>query len=257
SNLMLGRKIVLIDGNEGNGFLPMPKEDTVCDIIYMCSPNNPTGAVYTKEQLKVWVDFAIDRGAIIFFDAAYEAFITDPTLPHSIYEVEGATKCAVEFCSLSKTAGFTGTRCGYTIVPQDIIVDGISLNQMWLRRQNTKFNGTAYIIQRGADAVFSPEGMASCKEVINYYLGNAKIMADTLDKLGIWYTGGTNSPYIWLKCGEDSWTFFDKLLNEANVVGTPGSGFGKCGEGYFRLTAFNTRENTIEAMSRVADIFNK
>ncbi len=257
SNLMLGRKIVLIDGNEENGFLPMPKEDTDCDIIYMCSPNNPTGAVYTKEQLKVWVDFAIEHSAIIFFDAAYEAFITDPTLPHSIYEVEGAKKCAVEFCSLSKTAGFTGTRCGYTIVPQDIIVDGISLNAMWLRRQNTKFNGTAYIIQRGADAVFSPEGMASCKEVINYYLGNAKVMADTLDKLGIWYTGGTNSPYIWLKCGEDSWTFFDKLLNEANVVGTPGSGFGKCGEGYFRLTAFNTRENTIEAMSRVADILKK
>ncbi len=257
SNLMLGRKIVLIDGNEENGFLPMPSQDTVGDIIYMCSPNNPTGAVYTKEQLKVWVDFAIDRGAIIFFDAAYEAFITDPTLPHSIYEVEGAKKCAVEFCSLSKTAGFTGTRCGYTIVPQDIIVNGVSLNAMWLRRQNTKFNGTAYIIQRGADAVFSPEGMASCKEVINYYLGNAKIMADTLDKLGIWYTGGTNSPYIWLKCGEDSWTFFDKLLNKANVVGTPGSGFGKCGEGYFRLTAFNTRENTIEAMARVAEILKK
>ena len=257
SNVMLGREIVFIEGNEKNGFLPMPYDGLKGDIVYLCSPNNPTGAVYNREQLKVWVDFANANGMLIFFDSAYEAFIDDANLPRSIYEIEGAKKCCVEFCSLSKTAGFTGTRCGYTIVPHDIIVDGKSLNKMWLRRQTTKFNGTAYIIQKGAEAVFSDEGIASCKENISYYKENARIIAETLDKLEIWYTGGINSPYIWLKCGMDSWEFFDMLLKEANVVGTPGSGFGKCGEGYFRLTAFNTKENTIEAMRRLTELFKK
>lgn len=257
SNVMLGRKISLIRGTEENGFLPMPTDDLEGDIFYLCSPNNPTGAVYTKQQLKQWVDFALKKGALIFFDAAYESFIVDPELPRSIYQIEGAERCAVEFCSLSKTAGFTGTRCGYTIVPKEIEIDGQSLNRMWLRRQTTKYNGTAYIIQRGAEAVFTEEGYRACKENIAYYLGNAKVIADTLDELGIWYTGGINSPYIWLKCGMNSWDFFDRLLNECGIVGTPGSGFGACGEGYFRLTAFNTRENTIEAMQRFKTMFKQ
>lgn len=257
SNVMLGRKISLIRGTEENGFLPMPTDGLEGDIFYLCSPNNPTGAVYTKQQLKQWVDFALKKGALIFFDAAYESFIVDPDLPRSIYQIEGAERCAVEFCSLSKTAGFTGTRCGYTIVPKEIEIDGQSLNRMWLRRQTTKYNGTAYIIQRGAEAVFTEEGYRACKENIAYYLGNAKVIADTLDELGIWYTGGINSPYIWLKCGMNSWDFFDRLLNECGIVGTPGSGFGACGEGYFRLTAFNTRENTIEAMQRFKTMFKQ
>ncbi|MDR3185536.1 MAG: LL-diaminopimelate aminotransferase [Christensenellaceae bacterium] len=255
SNIMLGRKIQLIDGNESNNFLPLPYDGLECDIIYLCSPNNPTGAVYTKEQLKLWVDFAIEKNAIILYDAAYEAFISNTSLPRSIYEINDAKKCAVEFCSLSKTAGFTGTRLGYTIVPETLICDGESINKMWLRRQTTKFNGTAYIIQRGADAVFKDDGMKACHEIIEYYKGNAKIMADTMTELGIWYTGALNSPYIWIKCGMDSWEYFDMLLNEIHVVGTPGSGFGRCGAGYFRLTAFNTRENTIEAMNRFLKLF--
>ena len=257
SNMMLGRKIVYIEGNEENGFLPMPYEGLEGDIVYLCSPNNPTGAVYTREQLKVWVDFAIANNMLLFFDAAYEAFIADKTLPRTIYEVEGARKCAVEFCSLSKTAGFTGTRCGYTVVPKDIEIEGRSLNKMWLRRQTTKFNGTSYIVQRGAEAVFGDEGIRDCYANIEYYKENARIITKALDEVGVWYTGGLNSPYVWLKCGMDSWEFFDLLLNDAQVAGTPGSGFGKCGEGYFRLTAFNTRENTIEAMERIKKIFKK
>lgn len=257
SNLMLGRKILLTAGTEKNGFLPMPDYSVNCDIIYLCSPNNPTGAVYTKPQLKEWIEYATAKNAVILFDAAYEAFITEKELPRSIYEVPGAKSCAVEFCSLSKTAGFTGTRCSYMVVPKGLKVDGESLNAMWLRRQTTKYNGTAYVIQRAAEAVFTQEGIKQSKETISYYLGNAKIIADTLDYLGIWYTGGKNSPYIWLKCGSDSWEFFDKLLKEAHVVGTPGSGFGKAGEGYFRLTAFNTRENTAEAMRRIAEVLKK
>ncbi len=257
SNVMLGREIVYIEGNEENQFLPMPYDGLRGDIVYLCSPNNPTGAVYNREQLKIWVDFANDNDMLILFDAAYEAFINDDNLPRSIYEIEGAKKCAVEFCSLSKTAGFTGTRCGYTIVPKDIIIEDKSLNKMWLRRQTTKFNGTSYVVQRGAEAVFTEEGISECYANIAYYKENAKIIAEALDDMGIWYTGGINSPYVWLKCGMDSWDFFDKLLNEAQVAGTPGSGFGKCGEGYFRLTAFNTRENTIEAMKRIKQLFNK
>ena len=257
SNMMLGRKIVYIEGNEENGFLPMPYEGLEGDIVYLCSPNNPTGAVYTREQLKVWVDFAIANNMLLFFDAAYEAFIADKTLPRTIYEVEGARKCAVEFCSLSKTAGFTGTRCGYTVVPKDIEIEGRSLNKMWLRRQTTKFNGTSYIVQRGAEAVFGDEGIRDCYANIEYYKENARIITKALDEVGVWYTGGLNSPYVWLKCGMDSWEFFDLLLNDAQVAGTPGSGFGKCGDGYFRLTAFNTHENTIEAMERIKKIFKK
>lgn len=257
SNVMLGREIVYIEGNESNGFLPMPYDGLKGDIVYLCSPNNPTGAVYNRDQLKIWVDYALNNDMLLLFDAAYEAFIGDSNLPRSIYEIEGSKKCAVEFCSLSKTAGFTGTRCGYTIVPKDIIVENKSLNMMWLRRQTTKFNGTSYVVQRGAEAVFSEEGIAECYNNIAYYKENARIIAEALDEVGVWYTGGINSPYVWLKCGMDSWEFFDMLLNDAQVAGTPGSGFGKCGEGYFRLTAFNTRENTIEAMKRIKQLFKK
>lgn len=257
SNMMLGRKIVFIEGNEANGFLPMPYEGLKGDIVYLCSPNNPTGAVYNRDQLKTWVDFANANGMIILFDAAYEAFISDSSLPRSIFEIEGARTCAVEFCSLSKTAGFTGTRCGYTVVPEDLVIDGHCLNKMWLRRQTTKYNGTSYVIQKGAEEVFSESGMAECMKNIEYYKENAGIMAKTMDELGIWYTGGINSPYIWLRCGMDSWEFFDMLLNEIQVAGTPGSGFGKCGEGYFRLTAFNTHENTLEAMQRLKKLLAK
>ena len=253
TNIMAGRKINFINGNYENNFLPLPDENTVGDIIYLCSPNNPTGSVYNKEQLKIWVDFAIKNNSLILFDAAYEAFITDKNLPTSIYEIEGAKKCAIEFCSLSKTAGFTGTRCGYTVVPNDLEYDGVKLNKLWLRRQTTKFNGVAYIVQRGAEAVFTNRGYQETRKNIAYYLENAKIIGETLRKLGIWYVGGENSPYIWLKCPKDmkSWEFFDYLLDKANIVGTPGAGFGENGEGYFRLTAFGSKENVIEAMKRL------
>ena len=252
---MAGRTVTYMDANEGNGFLPMPDSKTDADIVYICSPNNPTGAVYNKEQLTKWVDWANERKAVILFDAAYEAFITDETLPRSIYEIEGAKTCAIEFCSFSKTAGFTGTRCGYTVIPMDLVSDdGTVLNKLWLRRQTTKFNGVPYIVQRGAEAVFSPEGHKQTREAISYYLENAKIIGDTLDKLGIGYTGGKNSPYIWMKCpnGMKSWEYFDYLLETVNVVGTPGSGFGENGEHFFRLTSFGSRENVIEATKRIA-----
>ena len=258
SNVMLGRKIVYIEGNEENSFLPMPKEGMEGDIFYLCSPNNPTGAVYNYEQLKIWVDFAVNRGGIILFDAAYESFVVD-NVPRSIYEIEGAKKCAIEFCSLSKTAGFTGTRCGYTIVPHDLVFDGMSLNKMWLRRQTTKFNGVSYVVQRGAEAVFTEEGQKSVRATIEYYQRNATVIADTMKELGIKFTGGVNSPYIWFKVPDQftSWEFFDYLLNNTGVAGTPGSGFGQCGERYFRLTAFNTYENTVEAMQRLKDLYRK
>jgi len=255
TNIMAGRTVTYMDANEGNGFLPMPDSKTDADIVYICSPNNPTGAVYNKEQLTKWVDWANERKAVILFDAAYEAFITDETLPRSIYEIEGAKTCAIEFCSFSKTAGFTGTRCGYTVIPMDLVSDdGTVLNKLWLRRQTTKFNGVPYIVQRGAEAVFSPEGHKQTREAISYYLENAKIIGDTLDKLGIGYTGGKNSPYIWMKCpnGMKSWEYFDYLLETVNVVGTPGSGFGENGEHFFRLTSFGSRENVIEATKRIA-----
>ena len=257
TNVMAGRKIVFADANEANDFLPMPDENIKADIIYICSPNNPTGAVYTKEGLKKWVDYALKNNAIILYDAAYECFIKDKNLPRNIFEIEGAKKCAIEFCSFSKTAGFTGTRCGYTIVPQELVYDGVHINKMWLRRQTTKFNGVPYIVQRGAEAVFSEEGQKQIQENIAYYSENAKIIADTLKAKGIYFTGGTHSPYIWLKCPNNmsSWEFFDYLLEKAQVVGTPGAGFGENGEGFFRLTSFGDRAKTIEAMERFSKLF--
>ena len=253
TNIMAGRKVIFADANGENEFLPMPQGDVKADLIYICSPNNPTGAVYNKEQLKKWVDYALSNNAVILFDAAYESFISDENLPRSIYEIEGAKNCAIEFCSLSKTAGFTGTRCGYTIVPTALG----ALNKMWLRRQTTKFNGVPYIIQRGAEAVFTELGQKEIKENIAYYKENAKLISETLTRLGIWHVGGKHSPYIWLKCPNNmsSWDFFDYLLENAQVVGTPGAGFGKNGEGYFRLTSFGSKENTIEAMNRFEKLF--
>lgn len=252
TNVMAGRNIKYINANLNNNFLPMPDENIKPDIIYLCSPNNPTGAVYSFEQLEKWVQYAIFNKAVILFDSAYEAFIQDNSIPHSIYQIKEAKKCAIEFCSLSKTAGFTGTRCGYTIVPDDIIIENTYLNKMWLRRQTTKFNGVAYIIQKGASAVFSEQGQKQIKENIAYYISNASVISSTLDKMKIWYTGGKNSPYIWLKCPDNmmSWDYFNYLLEEKGIVGTPGVGFGENGEGYFRLTAFNSYENTVKAMER-------
>ncbi|MEI6518762.1 MAG: LL-diaminopimelate aminotransferase [bacterium] len=256
TNIMAGRKIAFMDGSAANNFLPMPDDDVTADIIYLCSPNNPTGAVYNREQLKSWVDYAIKNDAIILFDAAYEAFIADSTLPTSIYQIDGAKNCAIEFSSLSKTAGFTGTRCGYTVVPKELMRNNVSLNKLWLRRQTTKFNGVPYIVQRGAEAVFTPEGQQQTRDAISYYMTNSKVIADTLREMGIWFCGGENSPYIWLKCpdGMSSWEFFDYLLANANVVGTPGAGFGANGEGFFRLTAFGNHDNVIEAMRRFKNL---
>ena len=256
TNIMAGREIVYINANEENGFLPLPDSSMHADIIYICSPNNPTGAVYNREQLKVWVDFAIDNGAVILFDAAYESFIKDDSLPRSIFEIEGARKCAIELCSLSKTAGFTGTRCGYTIVPHDLVFDGVELNRLWLRRQTTKFNGVPYLIQCGAAQVFTPEGQKQIAATLDYYRRNAATMTEAFDEMGVWYTGGKCSPYVWMKCpnGMKSWDFFDLLLNQAEVVGTPGAGFGRNGEGFFRLTAFGNYENTVEAMKRIRSL---
>lgn len=251
TNTMAGRKIVYINANADNNFLPLPDENIKADIIYICSPNNPTGAVYNKEQLRKWVDYANKNKAVILFDSAYECFITDKDLPRSIYEIEGAKTCAIEFCSLSKMAGFTGTRCGWTIVPK-ALSDGL-LNKMWLRRQTTKFNGVPYIVQKGAEAVFTPEGQKEIQENLNYYKENAKLISDVLKKHNIWHIGGKHSPYIWLKCPNNmsSWEFFDYLLDNIQIVGTPGSGFGKNGEGYFRLTSFGSHENTKEAVERL------
>lgn len=259
TNIMAGRKIEFIEANESNGFLPLPDKNKKADVIYLCSPNNPTGAVYTKEDLTQWVEYALANDAVILFDAAYECFIKDNNLPKSIFEIEGAKKCAIEFCSFSKTAGFTGTRCGYTVVPKDLNIDGANLNKMWLRRQTTKFNGVPYIVQKGAAAIFTEEGQKQIQENIEYYSENAKIIADTMDKMGIWYTGGKHSPYIWLKCPNNmsSWEFFDFLLEKANLVGTPGSGFGANGEGYFRLTSFGNKENTLEAMKRFETVLTE
>ncbi|MHC1693694.1 MAG: LL-diaminopimelate aminotransferase [Eubacteriales bacterium] len=255
TNTMAGRKVIHVDGNMANSFLPLPDSSLDADIVYLCSPNNPTGAVYSREQLKAWVDWANERGAVILFDAAYEAFVTDKSLPTSIYEVEGAKKCAIEFCSFSKTAGFTGVRCGYTVVPNALEREGVSLNKLWLRRQSTKFNGVSYITQRAAAAVFTPDGQEQTKQAIAYYLNNASIIREALKKAGVWHVGGENSPYVWLKCPGQmgSWDYFDFLLEKANVVGTPGAGFGKNGEGFFRLTAFGQRENVEKAVKRVVD----
>lgn len=259
TNIMAGRKILFMDANESNGFLPLPDASIHADIIYLCSPNNPTGAAYDRAGLKAWVDYANQEHAVILYDAAYECFIVDEALPRSIFEIEGAKTCAIEFCSFSKTAGFTGTRCGYTVVPMALERDGMSLNKMWLRRQTTKFNGVPYVVQRGAAAVFSEEGQKQIQENLSYYKQNAKVLAETLDGLGIWYTGGKNSPYLWLKCpnGMKSWEFFDFLLEKANVVGTPGAGFGANGEGFFRLTAFGDQQKTLEAAERLRNLLGK
>lgn len=264
SNLMNGRKVIYADCTEENGFCAVPDYSVNADLIYLCSPNNPTGSAFNREQLKAWIDYATEKKAIIIYDAAYEAFITEDNIPRSIFEIDGARKCAIEICSLSKTAGFTGMRCGYTVIPEELEVvasDGtvVSISQIWGRRQGSKFNGVSYPVQCGAAAVFTEEGQQQIKENICYYQENAKIIADTLDKLGIWYTGGVNSPYIWLKCpnGMSSWEFFDYLLKEANVVGTPGEGFGKNGKGFFRLTSFGDREKTKIAMQRIEKLLAK
>ena len=251
TNVMSGRKVIYLDANEQNGFLGMPDENVKADIIYLCSPNNPTGAVYNRAQLKAWVDYALKNNAVILFDAAYECFVSEQGLARSIYEVEGAKEVAIEVCSFSKIAGFTGTRCGYTVVPK-ALADG-KLNKMWLRRQTTKFNGVAYVVQRGAEAVFTDEGMKEIQQNLDYYRANAAVIAAALDEAGVWYCGGKNSPYIWLRCPNEmgSWEFFDWLLEHAHVVGTPGEGFGPCGKGYFRLTAFGDAERTKEAAARI------
>ena len=253
TNIMLGRQVIYAEAGEENGFLPLPDPAVKADIVYLCSPNNPTGAVYSREQLAAWVDYAKKNDAVILYDAAYECFIREDETPHSIFEIEGAKECAIEVCSFSKTAGFTGTRCGYTVVPMALVSGGTPLNHLWLRRQTTKFNGVPYIVQRGAAAVFTEEGQMQVREAVDYYRENAKIMVDGMKKMDIWFTGGVNSPYIWMKCpgGRTSWEFFDYLLANAGVVGTPGSGFGRNGEGYFRLTAFGDQAETREAMERM------
>lgn len=255
SNIMSGHKVTFLNGNSENGFLPMPENIPEKPyIIYLCSPNNPTGAVYGKDKLKVWVDFANKTGSLIIFDSAYEAFISGD-YPHSVYCVEGAESCAVEICSFSKTAGFTGTRCAWTVFPNELKVGEDMLSGLWSRRQATKFNGVSYVVQRAAEAALSEEGQNQCRNSIAYYMENARIIGDVLKEKGIEFTGGENSPYLWLKCPNNmkSWEFFDYLLNNVQIVGTPGAGFGEAGEGYFRLTSFGSRESTLEAAKRLKE----
>ena len=256
ANVMAGRTIVHLPSSKDDGFLPEPSEESLADLIYLCSPNNPTGATFSRAQLQRWVDFANEHGSVILFDAAYEAFIEDPDLPRSIMEIEGAMACAIEICSLSKTAGFTGTRLGYTVVPKTLMRAGMSLNDMWVRNRTTKTNGVSYVIQRGGAAVFTPEGQRQICENLRYYKENSRILMQALDQAGIWYCGGRNAPYLWVECpdGMGSWEFFDYLLNEAQVVGTPGEGFGACGEGYFRFSTFGNREDTEKAAQRLLDL---
>ncbi len=259
ANVMAGRKIIHLSSGKENGFLPRPDESLDADIIYLCSPNNPTGAVFNREQLKEWVDFANKKESVILFDAAYEAFIEDDELPHSIFEIEGARTCAIEISSFSKTAGFTGTRLGYTVIPKDLVRNGMCFNSMWLRNRTTKTNGVSYIIQKGGAAVFSEEGLKQIHANIDIYKNNARVLMEALDKLGIWYCGGKNSPYIWMKTpdGMGSWEFFDLLLTKIQVVGTPGEGFGACGEGYFRFSMFGSLEDTTEAAKRLYELLKK
>ena len=259
ANVMAGRKIVHLSSGKENGFLPSPDDNLKADILYICSPNNPTGAVFSREQLKAWVDYANKNGSVILFDAAYEAFIEDETLPHSIFEIDGAESCAIEICSFSKTAGFTGTRLGYTVIPKKLERNGMNLNSMWVRNRTTKTNGVSYIIQKGGAAVFTPEGQKQIHDNIAVYKNNAKVLMQAFDSLGIWYCGGKNAPYIWIKCPENmgSWEFFDYLLNEIQVVGTPGEGFGACGEGYFRFSTFGNLNDTKEAANRLCKLLKK
>lgn len=255
SNLMSGRNVHFMDGKKENNFLILP-EGNETGVYYLCSPNNPCGSAYTYKELKMWVDFAKRTGSLIIYDSAYEAFISDNSLAHSIYEIEGAKECAIEVCSFSKQAGFTGLRCGYTIIPLELNVSGISLNKLWKRRQATKFNGVSYPVQRAAEAALSDTGIKESKANIEYYMENARMLRELFDEKKIYYTGGTSSPYIWFECPNNmkSWDFFDYLLKNANVVGTPGAGFGTAGEGFFRITAFNTHENTKEAIERLRKI---
>ena len=259
TNILAGRQIIHLESNEQNGFLPAPSEDAKADILYICSPNNPTGAVFDRLQLQAWVDFANETGSVILFDAAYEIFIEDKNLPRSIYELDGADRCAIEICSLSKTAGFTGTRLGYTVVPHNLIRNGMSLNTMWSRNRETRTNGISYILQKGAAAVFTPEGQKQIHENLQVYKNNAKVFMEALDTAGVWYCGGKNSPYIWMKCPNrmSGWDFFDYLLNEIQVVGIPGDGFGDCGKGYFRFSTFGDPEETSEAAQRLCALLCK
>ena len=256
ATVLAGRRIIRLPTGRQDGFLPSPLPAGEGDLIYLCSPNNPTGAVLNRQKLKAWVDWANARGAVILFDAAYEAFIRDEAIPHSIFEIEEARTCAIEICSLSKTAGFTGTRLGYTVIPRELERGGMNLNAMWVRNRTTKSNGVSYILQRGGEAVFTPEGQRQVRETLKVYQQNAAVMASALDRLGIWYTGGRNAPYIWMACpkGFTSWEFFDMLLHKIQVVGTPGEGFGACGEGYFRFSAFGSPEDTREAMARLEEL---
>lgn len=253
SNIMSGHKVKFIAGNRENGFLPMPDGiERKPYVIYLCSPNNPTGAVYGRDALKKWIDFANETGSLIIFDSAYEAFISGD-YPHSVYEIEGSKTCAVEICSFSKTAGFTGTRCAWSVFPDELTVGENKLSFLWSRRQATKFNGVPYVVQRAAEAALSEEGQKQCRESIAYYMENARIIAAVLKEKEIYFTGGENSPYLWLECpdGKTSWEFFDFLLEKGQIVGTPGAGFGDAGEGYFRLTSFGSRESTLKAAERL------
>lgn len=256
ANVMAGRTVIRLPSDESEGFLPEPREEAKADLIYICSPNNPTGAVFSREQLTRWVDFANANGSVILFDAAYEAFIEDDALPRSIFEIGGAETCAIEICSLSKTAGFTGTRLGYTVIPKALKRRGMSFNDMWVRNRTTKTNGVSYIIQKGGAAVFTEEGQEQIRANIRIYKNNAGFLTEALDGLGIRYFGGRNSPYIWMKCpgGMGSWEFFDLLLREIQVVGTPGEGFGACGEGFFRFSTFGSPEDTAEAARRMTSL---
>lgn len=259
TNVLYGRKVIHLPAGEEDGFLPLPDESIDADIIYICSPNNPTGSAYTREKLKRWVDYANKKDAVILYDAAYEIFIEEDDVPHSIYEIEGADTCAIEVCSFSKTAGFTGTRVGYTIVPIKLERMGVNLNALWSRNRETRTNGISYILQKGASAVFTPEGQKQIHESISVYKKNAKVIMDALDKCGFWYVGGKNSPYVWMKSPNNmgSWEFFDYLLNELQIVGTPGVGFGSCGEGFLRLSAFGDPDDTKEAAKRIVEHFAK
>ena len=259
ANVIAGHRIIHYPSDASNGFTPLPKEGLSADMIYICSPNNPTGAVFTKEKLKKWVDFTNETGAVILFDAAYEAYIKDESLPHSIYEVEGSRSCAIEISSLSKTAGFTGTRCGYTVIPKALVRQGMCFNDMWVRNRTTKTNGVSYILQRGAAAVFTPEGQRQIHENIGVYKKNAAVLMEALDRCGIRYFGGKNAPYVWMQCpnGMGGWELFDFLLEKAQIVGTPGEGFGACGTGYFRLSSFGSPEDTAEAARRIVALFGK
>ncbi len=252
TSVMAGHPVRFVHGTRENGFLPMP-DTQPGDIVYLCSPGNPTGAVYTRTQLTAWVEYALERGAVILFDAAYEAFIQDETLPRSIFEIEGARRCAVEIGSLSKTAGFTGTRFGYTVVPRELVRQGVSLRDMWMRRQSTKYNGVSYPVQRAAQAALSDAGRAACMQAVAYYRANAQTLRAALEGTGVFCCGGDNSPYVWMQCpgGMDSWQFFDYLMETARIVGTPGAGFGPGGEGYLRLTGFGNREATLAAAERL------